>query len=333
MALLAELDVLPNGDAWFVGGCGLRFRATANGKVDDFRAPPVGKKFSIAGQVGSCTSTAAFWGVYARSPTEAYVVGDTRCGLDPNTIWYRPLETFDGKSWSTTRVAFGKGAHDGLPWELEGTEQMLYTLVEGDDWHGPPECGVFRFANGAWGKAELECPHPKKPDDRVMVLRDLEVDPSGNVWVAGHVALHGKPASGMLWLREHGKKQWNELPVDDVKLASVGVGADGSVFAGGKSLWQRRASAWERVSTDSDEIGSLWVQSAERVWLARGSRARVFSGGAEHDVEIVAPGEGIDRVHGAGEHVWAMSRSAAWKLDRDADSAKPVRVTIDSPTE
>lgn len=331
MAMLHELDVAPNGDAWVVGGCGLRFRVDANGKVDDFRVPPETTKFVFAGQKSECQGTAAFWGVYARSEHEAFVVGDTRCGLDPNTIWYRPLEKFDGKKWNATKVSFGKGAHEGLPWELEGNETVLYTLVEGDDWHGPPECAVHAFAKGAWGKAELECPLPKGPEDRVMVLKDLEVTADGTLWVAGQVLMHGQPTSGMLWKRVKGEKSWTEIPVDDIALSAVSVGTDGAVFAAGKSLWKLTGEKLERVSEGKEEIASLWVESGSRVWLVREGAPFVYLSDKEQLVELDAPRESLDRVHGSGKHVWAMSRSGVWQLGDSKTT--PWAVKIDAPAD
>jgi hypothetical protein len=333
MAMLQELAVAPNGQAWVVGACGIRFRIDESGKVDDFRAPAEDTRFLFAGQKGECKSTASFWGVYARSDHEVWVVGDKRCGMDPNTIWYRPLDTFDGKKWSATKVSFGKGAHDGLPWELKGNDQVLYTLVEGDDWHGPPECAVHPFVNGAWGKAELECPQPKGPDDRVMELRDLEVTADGTLWVAGQVLLHGKPTSGMLWKRAKGEKTWTEIAIDDLVPLDVSVGSDGSVFAAGKSLWRRTGETFVRVSEGTTGIASLWVESAERVWLIREGSPFVYVAGKEQPVEVDSPVDSFDRVRGSGQHVWAISRSGVWQLRTGDEKTTPFSVKIDTPTD
>lgn len=332
MAMLEELDVLPNGQAWVVGGCGIRFRVDSAG-VDDFRAPPKPFQFQVAGQTGNCVTTSAFWGVYARSDHEAYVVGDFRCGMDPNTIWYLPLEKFDGKKWASTKVPFGNGVHDGLPWELEGNDRLLYTLVEGDDWHGPPECALHPFSKGRWSKAELVCPMPKGPDDRVMVLRDLEVTADGTLWVAGSVLMHGQPTSGMLWKKSQADKAWTEIPIDDVALAGVSVGSDGAVFAVGKSLWKVTAGKAERASEGKAEVSSLWVQSAERVWLVRNGAPVVYMDGVERPVEIEASAESLERIHGSGEHVWAISQSRVWQLQNGGASAVPVSLRVDTPTE
>jgi hypothetical protein len=332
MAMLEAFDVLPDGQAWFVGSCGLRFRVDASGKVDDFRAPSETTKFVFAGTPGTCTGTAAFWGVFSRSAGEAYVVGDTRCGLDPNTIWYRPLEKFDGTKWRATKVAFGQGAHDGLPFELAGNDELLYTLVEGDDWHGPPECAVHRLVNGAWGKAALACPMPKGPTDRVMVLKNLDVTKEGTLWVAGTVFMNGKPTSGMVWTRAKGDKAWTEIRVDDTELSNVSASADGGVFVAGRSLWKLAAGKFELVSTGKDEIASLWAESRERVWLVRNSVPLVWSAGSERAVGVDPP-DSVSKIHGSGAHVWAMSMHQVWQLRADDARTTPTVLTITEPKE
>lgn len=330
MAMLEALGVLPDGQAWFVGSCGLRFRVDATGKVDDSRAPSETTKFLFAGTPGTCSGTAAFWGVFARSEREAYVVGDTRCGLDPNTIWYRPIETFDGKKFQKTKVSFGQGPHDGIPWELSGNGELLYTLVEGDDWHGPPECAVHRFVKGAWGKAELECPMPKGPNDRVMVLKNLDVTHEGTLWVAGAVLMDGKPTSGMVWTRAKGEKAWTEIAVDDTELSNVSASADGGVFVAGRSLWKLGAGKFELISDGKDEVGSLWAQSRERIWLVRNGVPLVWSAGSERRVAVDPP-DSVAKIHGSGAHVWAISMNQVWQLRQDDAATTPTVLTISEP--
>lgn len=328
-----DFDVLPSGTAWFAGGCGARLRADPRGKVDDFRAPWKSVRFNAYGNVfASCPGTATFWGIWARSETEAYVVGDTRCGTDPNSIWYRPLEKFDGARWQSTNVAFGAGPHEGIPWELSGNAHELYTLVEGDDWHGPPECGLYRFSKGKWGKAELSCPRPKQPTDRVMLLTSVDVTADGSLWVAGRVLANGQPQSGMVWSRRKAEAAWTETAVDDLALHSVSVAADGSVWAAGRSLWRRNDSSFERVTKAEQAVDAFWPESSKRVFLVRGGKPFVFIEGRELPIPIEASDDSLQRIHGSGKHVWAASRSQAWYLAAADATGAVATLTVNEPT-
>lgn len=327
-----DFDVLPNGQAWFAGSCGIRVRLDAAGKFDDFRVPWKLVKFNAYGNVwAECPGTASFWGIWARSENEAFVVGDTRCGTDPNGIWYRPLEKFDGKNWSTTKVSFGKDPHDGIPWELAGNDTELYTLVEGDDWHGPPGCAVHRFGAGAWDKPELACPYPKKAEDRVMMLKNLAVAPDGTRWVVGVVYLDQKPKTGMVWTRGKGDKAWTEMEVDDLALLGVSVAVDGSVWLGGNSLWRKKGASFERLTTTTPQVGALFAQSSTRVWLARDGKPFVWIDGKELPVAIDAADDAIQRIDGAGEHVWASSPMQVWRLEKDTAAIPAVKLEITEP--
>jgi hypothetical protein len=326
------VDVLPSGTAWFVGGCGLRFRVDPEGHVNDFRAPLQTKSFNFGGVRGSCEVTGFFTGVFARSAREVYVVGDIRGGQDPNAIWYRPMELFNGEKWSSTKVAFGKGAHEGFPWSLAGNGELLYTLVEGDDWHGPPECAVHRFNKGSWGKAELVCSQPKAPNDRVMKLKSIDVARDGTLWVVGTVLMNDNPTSGMVWTRPPEHTEWTEIPIDDVELSSVSVSANGAVYAAGSSVWKFEAGKFARVSGSEEAfVDSLWAESSERVWFIRRGKPFLLTGGIEVAVALDSEEEPLTGIHGYGSTVWATSAYQVWQLQTDQVSRPLTKVVLSAP--
>lgn len=332
LAGFQDLAALPSGGAWVAGHCGTRVRLDADGKVEDFSEPWQLTSVPVPGYGATirCPETASFWGIWARSDHEAFAVSDGRCGTDPNLLWGRPLDRFDGTRWRLTKALPPAGPHEGIPEQLAGTTRELYTLVTGDEWHGPPQCALLRYARGSWGKPELTCPPPRTPRDRVMVLKSLAVAADGAVWVAGQIWHDGKATAGMLWSRDAGAKKWTETRVDDLELQSVSVGAGGSVWAAGTGLWRREAAGFVRVAPAGEPIASLWAESSTRAWLVR-SGPQVFDGGRVLPVAIDPTQDSVTRIRGSGEHVWAISRGEVWRLERGSARGDVSRILVTRP--
>jgi hypothetical protein len=311
-----DADVLENGQVWLSGTCGIRVRVDAAGKLEDFRAPWTTVKYIAHANVrGACPATAAFWGLLARSESEVFVVGDTRCETDG--LWYRPLEKFDGKRWISTQTRFDKDPLGTFPSKLAGDERELYTLVEGDPWTGPPACSVHRLGKNGWSKAELSCPMPMRPQDRVLLLKGLDVARDGTLWVAGAV-VREQVQSGMVWSRRKPRAAWTEISVEDPELHSVSVADDGSVWLAGNSLWRLDDSAFVRLTASGNQpIASVWAQNQSEAWITTTNGPRWFSGGRDVAVPI-DPAEGPfdGRIDGAGKHIWVVSNLYAWRLER-----------------
>ena len=327
--------MLDDGAVWLAGSCGIRGVLDAAGRFTDHRVPWKLFTASLAGTTYSCPATVSSWSVWARASTEVYVVGDKRCGMDPNSIWPIPLERFDGKVWKPLPSKFPGGAdpHHQSPDRLAGNARDLYALALGDDWHGPPHCGLFRYEASGWGKGVKLCKRPKASGDRFEVFKDFAVARDGTVWVVGQLWKDEQSIGGAAWWFRG--KETGQIAVDDPKLAQVSIATDGTLWAAGTHLWRAAGNAFDRLSSSSEPTEALWARSRDRAWLVRAGIPLVFDKNREHPVDVEpADSEAphIYELHGAGDHVWALGRQVAWSLEHGASGREPITIDVTAPT-
>jgi hypothetical protein len=220
--------------------------------------------------------------------------------------------------------------HESSPDVLVGTEKELYTLALGDDWHGAPECGVYRLAKGSW-KTERQCLLPTAKKNESEVFLSIAVAPDGHVWVAGRHH-HGETVvHGAVW--EKTPKGWVEHSVADEKLSHVAVGPDGRVWAAGSSLWRFDAGAFhELMPTPGGDCQSLWV--GKEVWLLSGNEPEPLLLVAGQFVKVPVDDREEDfvaAISGSGSAVWATGKYHVWSLTRDGTAPEPIELTFDEP--
>ncbi len=326
--IISPPSVLSSGAAWIAGSCGLRALISPRGKLTDYRAPSEDTQFDIAGVKGNCPATAYFRAIFGRSASDAIVTGDRRCGLDPNTIWVTDPLRFDGRKWRRVKTKFFfKNVHDSSPDVLAGNSKVLYALALGDDWHGAPECGVYRFQNSNW-VPDRQCLLPTATKNESEQFLAIAVAPDGHVWVAGRHYRGGAVDHGAVW--EKTQKGWVEHAVADEKLSQVAVGPDGRVWAAGKSLWRLDDGAFhELTATPEGDARSLWV--GKQVWLSNGAPWRLVGGKLERVAVDEDEDDFVAAISGSGSMVWATGEHHVWSLTRDGSAPEPLEMTFDEP--
>ena len=329
MPLMAPPSVLPNGSVWIAGSCGLRGRIDAAGRFHDYRAPSETVKFDIAGVKGSCPATYFFDTILARADDDVWTTGDRRCGLDPNTIWMIDPVHFDGSAWRTVPTRFPSASvHESSPDVLVRAGNDVFALALGDDWHGAPECGVYRLAKNKWVR-ELGCVLPTRQNDAVTTFYSIATDTRGGVWVAGRAYRGGAFDRG--FVMERTSKGWVEHVIADDQLSRVAVGADGTVWAAGKSLWRQSGKTFvEQLSVPAKESNDLWV--GDEVWLISGYEPYRLVGQRFEKVLADPSDEGsVSTIRGSGKNVWAAGQRVVWSFSRDGSTPEPITVTFHEP--
>ncbi|HEY3495729.1 MAG TPA: hypothetical protein VGK73_13620 [Polyangiaceae bacterium] len=321
-------DVSPSSadDAWVVGSCGLRGQLAAAGFVDR-SAPWQTVRRRNGNVVGECESYVSHSAVLARSAAEAYVASDLRCGLDPSGIWPRPLERFDGKTWKAVRVRSPfRDAHESSPDLLAaGGKGPVYVAALGDDWHGPPECGVYELGAKDITASKLCRLPPPEIGGESERIASLVVDGSGTLWVSGAVSSREKEGGAskpFLWRRTQGT--WHEEPFPD--SGRLGTSADGSAWLFGKALWLHGATQWERVPFDLPagvELVDLALNSAKDIWVADNDRVLHFDGRRFSVVPHEEPSFPFERIYAKDAGVWVRSQFEVWALERPNGKSPP----------
>ncbi len=346
-----ELAATPRG-AWVVGACGVRLRYL-DAKLERHTVPS--RAMTVMMGV-SCPAHRMYWSIWAASDEEAFVLGSPRCGPDPSAVWPNELERFDGRRWMPIRAKFGAGdPHESDAFEIGGAEGMIYVLVQGDSWHGPPDHAVVRLAGtrveerrsalGATNRKLLELARadPEKhaaaipnviPYDDYQALVATSRD---EVWVVGarrqyvgrNAEGHGEPekyVSGAVW--QESKGVWSEYPIADEYLRAISVAPDGTVFVAGDGLWRKKpdSKSFQRLESEwaVPELGygaqSVVARAADDVWIALGCGGDTCEG----PIVLHHDGKALRRVDKAWSKAAPEEARASRRPRLDAKPGGPV---------
>jgi hypothetical protein len=286
-----DIEATPRG-VWLLGGCGVRVRIR-DGKLERF--PTVKEEVPVMANF-TCTAHRMHWSIWAPGEEQAFLLGSPRCGGDPNAVWGNDLERFDGKRWTPVKAKFGAGnAHESDAFKLSGADGVVYAIVEGDAWHGPPDNAIASFDGkrveelvsglGAKNRKLLAAARadPTAPGAAVPTVVDyqhyqaLEAVSKDDLWIVGAWRRYDqgeKHRAGAVW-RWHGRT-WFEYPVDDEHLGAVAVAPDGTVIVAGDGLWLKSPEAksfrlFDRgFAKGGNSLGARGIaaRAADDVWIA-----------------------------------------------------------------
>jgi hypothetical protein len=314
-------------EAWVVGACALRGRLTSTGFVD---LHPAARKIHQRLDLLSwdCDGVAYYHSVVARSEQEAYVAGDTRCGLDPNGIWLRPLERFDGRGFRDVRgpAPFKDAREQSIAQMLLG-KSSLYLLAAGDEWTGPPLCGVYEL------KAERTtllraCKQPDPRGDRSNeIFSSLGIDAHGELWISAQRLLPGMPdgAPGIpLLLHRRGARWLEEEPAERGLLRSD---AHGELWLFAASAWRLTTGGWQKSPLALPrDVRDAAVVAANDIWLTTAQTVLHYDGDGLRPIPVdeLEPDAALHvRTRDGG--VWLNAERQVWEL-RSASDALPAVV-------
>lgn len=121
------------------------------------------------------------------------------------------------------------------------TSRVAYLGIDGDPVGNQPGGGVFKTEDGGSTWKLL----PSQPASRRMYF-GLAVDPKNPQRI--YWAAHGK--EGGMYRSEDGGGSWQHVFKDDPYLFNIAIGADGTVYAGGKELYASRdqGQTWKPVT-------------------------------------------------------------------------------------
>jgi len=319
---LAPVAALPNGEAWLAGACGLRARVTPS-TVVEYTAPRRKIHSDIGGMKLDCDGQASYATVAATSATVAYFAGSTRCGLDPNGIFARPIEYFDGQKFrDLPGGVLAKDARQQAPDQLRLGASQSYVLARGDDSLGLHECGVYGLSQGRLSL--LRACKPPEPGGTSETFSSLGIDPAGGVWVAAHrfAADAGEGPGTPFLLHIDGLKSREEGPADSGVLTQA---SDRTLWLFGKKAWRLTPQGWQPspmpIPSDAHDFA---VNNDQDVWLATEQGVLHFDGTALSRVPFAPPDENASTTNITinGGHVWANDNLNVWELLR-ADEPVP----------
>ena len=325
MPQITGLAALSNGEVWVAGACGLRARLTTTGFVD-LTAAPRHIHHGAGPSKWDCDGSGAYRAVAANSESDVYFSGTTQCALDPNGIFGRPIERFDGHAFRDllTTGAFGD-ARERSPDVLAVGAGHTYVLALGDDWRGPPMCAVYEL-HGARITEIRRCPEVLLHPITAEVLTALGVDAAGGLWVSGRRYPPNDGASTPLLLHWHDARWTEEGPADSGTLTRS---ADGTLWLFGSQAWSLAPSgkAWEAspLAVPKDAKGFA-VVGPKDLWIAGDTGILHYDGLTLTRVpsEVVEGSEGVLLVSASGGRVWASDGLRVWQLMTDSEPAPAV---------
>jgi len=324
--LVAGVSPLPNGDAWVAGSCGLRGRLTPSGFVDLAAATR-----RIREKTGAlkfdCDGSAFYTAVAARSANDVFLGGQTRCGLDPNGIWPRPVERFDGQQFHELRAgATVDDPRQRAPSLFAIDPRSAYFLALGDDSGGSPECAVYELEPTRTTLLRA-CLTPKldRPSSSERFL-SIGLDRDGTLWVSGQRfssnAAHGGGIPFMLhWAGGH----WLEGGPPDSGILTRA--ADGKLWLFGKQPWALASDGWRTRSVPIPVGAADYAVGDENdVWFATESGVQHFDGRFLKRVPFDSPptSSSISQIELSAGHLWANSAFFVWELRRPGEAAAPL---------
>ncbi len=333
--LIADVAGLANGDAWVVGSCGLRGRLTASA-FDNQSASWATRRFQFAGERHSCPGYVFYYSAVPQGPAAVFAAGDTRCGLDPNTIWFRQPEYFDGRAWRTLSHRGQRVVPSSLSAAATGP---VYGLVSDEDLDAPDpiasHCAITRAVAGQSSvfRACRKPPGQVEPGTRQAErFVSLVVTSDGTLWVSGeYVELSGQGERRKPYLLRYQRARWTEHPFED-SGALIRAG-DGSAWLFGSSVWHESDGNWQRVSLNVDLKDARDIQvRSERDLYFIGPAGDVFhfDGQKVARIALVEPDERSSpaKLEAAGEVLLVSSQFKVWQLVR-AGTAAPPKVVLE----
>jgi hypothetical protein len=303
-------------EAWVVGACALRGRLTPTGFVD---LHPAAQKIHQRVDLLSsdCDGVAYYHSVVARSAQEAYVAGDTRCGLDPNGIWLRPLERFDGRGFRDLRgpTPFKDARAQWIAQMVLG-KSSLYLLAAGDEWTGPPQCGVYEL-RGERTTLLRACKQPDpRGDHSNEIFSSLGIDANGDLWISAQRRLPDMPdgAPGIPLLLHRQGARWLEAePAEHGLLRSD---ARGELWLFAANAWRLTPEGWQKspLALPAD-LRDAAVVAANDFWLTTAQTVLHYDGDALRPVAVdeLAPDSAL-HVHARDGGVWLSAERQVWEL-------------------
>lgn len=310
---LMGMAPVAGGAAWVVGDCNLRLLLRADG-FEDHAGKWVETVFPFGSQSVRCTARWIYPAVVAASATEAHVLAERRCGLDPSTLAPAPLE-------GLTKGAFQPRPSPVEPWlwELARTpDGTLYGMVTEETGGATPDGAIYRRGQGGWEKVSLA--PPADLGETGGPTGQFAVSPKGVIWIAGS-------GGGGVWRGDAaGGWSWHAFEGCDF-VADIDVAPDETVWLACSAgvLHMTPAGAVTRVGPGAQ---SVWARSATEVWMA-GSDVRRWDGAKLHEVNVEGrdPETAFDEIVGHGETVWLRDRTRAWALaSKDAPAPSLVRM-------
>ncbi|HMJ10576.1 MAG TPA: hypothetical protein VK524_04170 [Polyangiaceae bacterium] len=331
---ISDLAGLADGEAWVVGSCGLRGRLTETGFVD-LAAAWEKKGRTFANQKYSCPAHAAYFAALARSPRDVYAVGDTRCGLDPNSIWFRAPERFDGRAWHSLAHQGARMVPDVLAAAAAGPVYGLTDRSRDEVRTAPSACAITVLSAGQ-SRVLRQCRAARHSTDgssgEAEHFVSIGVSVSGALWVSGErVTWNGSAERSARLLLRHEKGLWTEQPFDD--MGEIVRAASGELWLIGAAAWQEHEGAWRKVSLQADlhEASDVCVKSPNDIWWLGPNDTWHFDGENTRRVKSESPDDrsSVMRLEMAGPNLYASSQFKVWQLvSPSAPAPKPITLHL-----
>jgi hypothetical protein len=316
--MIYALTPLRTGEAWVAGSCGLRARLTASGFVD--LSAPTRKVHKQVGPLRlDCDGSASYRTVAASSAADAYFAGETVCGLDPNGIWSRPIEHFDGQHFrDLPRATAFREPHERSPDVMLLGTDTAYVLALGDDWHGSPHCAVYELKRDqltllrACVVSGYDRPGPSEQ------FLSMGLDRAGELWVAARrFAADAADSPGIPLLLHWVGRQWREEGPPDSGVLTQDE--DGNLWLFGERVWWLSPNGWqERPMRLPPGASDFAVVNADDIWIAAGDGVVHLTGSAATKVPFdpQPSNASVAHIRAVEGHIWASGPFSVWQLLR-----------------
>jgi hypothetical protein len=232
--------------------------------------------FLYDGTAWTATSlTSGLGGVTGSPAMGAWAWSTSSVWRQIGSTWVEMASPCEGNLWGTSPTSIWQGScyYDGATWTKLSD---LYNILAV---HGPLGAGAVGV--GYYGDIYALSPTagtPIYPDENEFFY-DVQAAGPDNVWIAGSVELPtGLVARASHW-DGHVWTSYQESTVD--AFGSMGVGADGAVFAGSsKGPWMLSGDTFiASPGAANVAFQDLWVAARDAAWAVSGTDATIYAFG------------------------------------------------------
>ncbi len=321
--VLNDLLVVPDGQAWAVGGCGIRVLLTSTG-VQDMSAKSVAKLHPVSRS--ECRAYPRYLSLVGWSKNAVLAVGPVTCGMDPSAVWPADGAFYDGSGWQPRAISWPL-----LP-DVEGGPNRLIGLTNGHQvsvrfsgYGMTGGCFVHEKGQGGWQELfacaadeSIRSVVPRRDGGLTVLVERLDV-------------ATGEQRS---FLKTWDGKTWHQrvVPVSQI----VAISPKGRACVAGDALYCEAGDGFEEVTPipSASRLADLHVVSDKDVWFLIQGEPVHFDGQEFARVPVVSEPSmsvSLDGIRASSNSIWAFSLLGVWQYVRHDAPPPPEPVVLQVP--